>query len=326
MSCCSSPPPPLPAGASALRVDGAPGMPKRETPFKVVVMGDKGIGKSAIVCRFTRGAYSDGMATTIGAAFAMKDVACVAAAAVRGAIAARRREIVGRGVSVHDSSSPPLLPASRSSPSRLGRRVEEGVVARLQIWGARDNKIFHQTRRTPLLAISVTRRCARDPTTRRVAPLAPPPRADTAGEELYRAMTRNFFREAAAGVIVYDVTNQTSFASTMQWLADFSVRAAAMPRRRCAPRRRPRSPRRARARAASPRPQDACPDALAVLVGNKADLVDARRVLKADGSKFADERALPFFEVSAKTGERVEDVFRYISAALIERKRAASRR
>lgn len=37
-------------------------------------------------------------------------------------------------------------------------------------------------------------------------------------------MTRSFFRNAAAGVIVYDVTNPTSFANTRQWLRDFLVR------------------------------------------------------------------------------------------------------
>lgn len=52
---------------------------------------------------------------------------------------------------------------------------------------------------------------------------------DTAGEEMYRAMTRSFFRNAAAGVIVYDVTNPTSFANTRQWLRDFLVRTM----RRC---------------------------------------------------------------------------------------------
>jgi len=100
MACCGSRPPPLPAGASALRVDGAPGAPKRETSFKVVVMGDKGIGKSAVVCRFTRGSFADGMATTIGAAFAMKDVPIddgVARLQIWGASSSGRRARGGGG-------------------------------------------------------------------------------------------------------------------------------------------------------------------------------------------------------------------------------------
>lgn len=47
---------------------------------------------------------------------------------------------------------------------------------------------------------------------------------DTAGEEMYRAMTRSFFRDAAAGIIVYDVTAPNSFNSTKEWLRDFRVR------------------------------------------------------------------------------------------------------
>lgn len=34
----------------------------------------------------------------------------------------------------------------------------------------------------------------------------------------------SFFRNAAAGVIVYDITNPSSFANTRQWLRDFMVR------------------------------------------------------------------------------------------------------
>jgi GTPase SAR1 family protein len=46
---------------------------------------------------------------------------------------------------------------------------------------------------------------------------------DTAGEELYRAMTRSFFRDAAAGIIVYDITSAASFHSCKAWLKDFKV-------------------------------------------------------------------------------------------------------
>ena len=98
-------------------------------------------------------------------------------------------------------------------------------------------------------------------------------------------MTRNFFREAAVGLVVYDITSQTSFASVAQWLADF---------------------------------HDACPDALAVLVGNKADVEEAaRRVAKADAAAFADAKGMPFFEVSAKSGARVDELFDYVANALV---------
>lgn len=100
----------------------------------------------------------------------------------------------------------------------------------------------------------------------------------------------SFFRNAAAGVVVYDITNPSSFANTRQWLRDF---------------------------------MEACPDAIAVLVGNKVDAAEdgLRRVPKGDASAFADSQELPFFEVSAKTGERVNDVFAFLAQTLVARQR-----
>lgn len=197
MGCSSSKTPPPP---SSLRVGGESTPSTQHMAFKVVMMGDKATGKSSIVVRFTKDVFQDNMTTTIGAAFASKDV-----------------------------------------------RVEDGALARLQIW-------------------------------------------DTAGEEMYRAMTRSFFREAAAGVVVYDVTSAASYASCRSWLRDF---------------------------------RDACPDSVAVLVGNKADLEP--RVARADAAAFAEAEGVAFFDVSAKTGMRIADVYQYIAQTLVTAKRGGGR-
>ena len=86
-----------PVGLGALRVDvERPRGPA--APFKAVVMGDKGIGKSSIVVRFTKGAYADGgMTATIGAAFAMKDVRVDDASLARLQIWGARRGAARRG-------------------------------------------------------------------------------------------------------------------------------------------------------------------------------------------------------------------------------------
>jgi GTPase SAR1 family protein len=102
-------------------------------------------------------------------------------------------------------------------------------------------------------------------------------------------MTRNFFREAAVGLVVYDLTSATSFASVAQWLADFA---------------------------------DACPDALAVIVANKADVnAEARVVPAADGAALAAARGLPFFEVSAKSGANVDKLFAHVAQTLVTARR-----
>ena len=65
-----------------------------------------------------------------------------------------------------------------------------------------------------------------------------------------------------------------------------------------------------------------CPDSLVVLVGNKADLDERREIPKEIGLQFADEHSLPFFEVSAKTGNRVHDVFAYVAQTLAAKRKA----
>lgn len=48
---------------------------------------------------------------------------------------------------------------------------------------------------------------------------------DTAGQESYKAMTRSFFRDAAAAVVVYDICDPVSLANVRGWVEDFRVSA-----------------------------------------------------------------------------------------------------
>ena len=43
---------------------------------------------------------------------------------------------------------------------------------------------------------------------------------DTAGQERFQSMTRTFYKQANGIVIVFDVTNQESFASVKRWISD----------------------------------------------------------------------------------------------------------
>jgi small GTP-binding protein len=122
MGCAGSRPAPAPTRGLVVAADTR-GL--ESLSFKVVLIGDKAVGKSSLVLRFVRDAFSESVQTTIGAAFASKDV--------------------------------PVTTRSGNG------------TAKLQLW-------------------------------------------DTAGEELYRAMTRSFFRDAAAALVVFDVTSRDSFA------------------------------------------------------------------------------------------------------------------
>ena len=41
---------------------------------------------------------------------------------------------------------------------------------------------------------------------------------DTAGQEQYKSLTRNFYRNSDGVIIVYDVTNKSSFEKVQEWV------------------------------------------------------------------------------------------------------------
>jgi len=64
---------------------------------------------------------------------------------------------------------------------------------------------------------------------------------------------------------------------------------------------------------------NALPDTIRVLVGNKTDLAEHRTVDKAEGKKLASKLGnLPFFETSAKDAYNVEAAFRLLAAKILE--------
>tara|TARA_A100001015_G_C15019858_1_gene727418 strand:+ start:445 stop:1548 length:1104 start_codon:yes stop_codon:yes gene_type:complete len=109
---------------------------------------------------------------------------------------------------------------------------------------------------------------------------------DTAGQEDFRAITRAYYREAAAALLVYDVSNRGSFREIQTWLD--AVRA-----------------------------NTSSPHVALTLVGNKCDLGESsggavpskRRVKISEGERFAQEYGMDFIETSAKTGRNVHRAF-----------------
>ena len=100
---------------------------------------------------------------------------------------------------------------------------------------------------------------------------------DTAGQEIFRSITRSYYRDSNCAIIVYDITDRSSFEKLGDWIRDV---------RNLAP-----------------------PDCQLVLVGNKLDL-QAQRVIKTEEAQdFADQNNLMFFEASAATGENVQKLF-----------------
>lgn len=102
---------------------------------------------------------------------------------------------------------------------------------------------------------------------------------DTAGQEIFRSITRSYYRDSTCAIIVYDITDRTSFAKIQDWIGD--VRSLA--------------------------PEDC----IIALVGNKLDLAANRQVTTEEGERLAEENGLIFYETSAASGENVGDLFNH---------------
>lgn len=101
---------------------------------------------------------------------------------------------------------------------------------------------------------------------------------DTAGQERFRTITTAYYRGAMGILLVYDVTDETSFLNIRNWIKNIE--------------------------------QNASDNVNKVLIGNKADMNESKRaVATARGQALADEFGIKFFETSAKTSMNVENVF-----------------
>lgn len=107
---------------------------------------------------------------------------------------------------------------------------------------------------------------------------------DTAGQERFRSLIPSYIRDSSVAVVVYDITNRTSFMNTSKWVDD--VRG------------------------------ERGNDVIIVLVGNKTDLNDKRQVTTEEGEKKAREFKVMFIETSAKAGHNVKPLFKKIAQAL----------
>mmetsp|Transcript_11251 Transcript_11251/g.14671 ORF Transcript_11251/g.14671 Transcript_11251/m.14671 type:complete len:347 (-) Transcript_11251:1129-2169(-) len=118
---------------------------------------------------------------------------------------------------------------------------------------------------------------------------------DTAGQEDFQAITRAYYREAAAALVVYDIFDRKSFEEVRNWIRNVK--------------------------------QSSTNRALTIaLVGNKCDLVDGKMsksssdyVSSQEGEMFARENGLLFFETSAKSGENVAEAFSTTASAVLRK-------
>lgn len=107
---------------------------------------------------------------------------------------------------------------------------------------------------------------------------------DTAGQERYRAITSAHYKRAVGALLVYDATKQSTFQNCLKWMEELR--------------------------------QNAEPDVVIMLVGNKVDLIErdpsARQVYYDAAAEFARQHGLFFSEASAVAGLNVKHIFEHL--------------
>lgn len=195
----------LAPGAKRLRPRGAPlerkapavpGLTVSDYLFKLLLIGDSGVGKSCLLLRFADDTYTESYISTIGVDFKIRTIEL------------------------------------------------DGKTIKLQIW-------------------------------------------DTAGQERFRTITSSYYRGAHGIIVVYDVTDQESYANVKQWLQEIDRYASENVNK--------------------------------LLVGNKSDLTTKKVVDNTTAKEFADSLGIPFLETSAKNATNVEQAFMTMAAEIKKR-------
>jgi small GTP-binding protein len=113
---------------------------------------------------------------------------------------------------------------------------------------------------------------------------------DTAGQERFRAISKQYFRNAVGAILVFDIANLLSFEALSDWLNDLQA--------------------------------NCLPNAYILLVGNKADLSASREVGHQEIKDFADRHQLETVETSALSGKGVREAFTRLALEVSARTRA----
>jgi len=110
---------------------------------------------------------------------------------------------------------------------------------------------------------------------------------DTAGQERFRTITTAYYRGAMGILLVYDVTDDKSFANMGNWIRNIE--------------------------------QHASENVNKILIGNKCDLVDKKVIDTARGKALSDQYGIKFLETSAKNSINVEEAFTELAREIKKR-------
>ena len=98
---------------------------------------------------------------------------------------------------------------------------------------------------------------------------------DTTGQERFKSLAINLIKDADGVMLMYDITNRESFNSIIDWIKNIEERKGE--------------------------------NFPTIILGNKVDNEDIRKVSKEEGEKVAEGNDISFFEISNKTGVNVNE-------------------
>ncbi|CAH8556328.1 unnamed protein product [Schistosoma turkestanicum] len=113
---------------------------------------------------------------------------------------------------------------------------------------------------------------------------------DTAGQEKFRSLTKSYYRDTNAVLLVYDICKVDSFNNIKSWMSEVNANIQSNNNN----------------------------NVQIVLVGNKVDEERNRVVTKKEAERLAKQTDALFWETSAKTGANVDSMFHSIAEHLLE--------
>ena len=108
---------------------------------------------------------------------------------------------------------------------------------------------------------------------------------DSAGQERFKTVTRQYYKNAEGVMLIYDVTSQKSFSMIEEWFKSII--------------------------------ENKRKDAQVILIGNKKDMVN--RVISAEqGESLAKKFEIKYYETSALSGENVDQAFEELAENILK--------
>ena len=108
---------------------------------------------------------------------------------------------------------------------------------------------------------------------------------DTAGQDRFRAITKNYYKGAHGIILIYDVTSAITFSNIKNWLLQIK--------------------------------ENTSEKIKIVLVANKIDDITNRVVEKVEGENLAKEYDINYFETSAKNNINLIETFAYLTKEIL---------